>query len=1036
MKNSRIMRILALALAVLFLLENSMCGRVMAAEAEAVQAEEVQLYTADDLKELSEKSVYDSYTRGRIFRLMNDIDLTGADFSPISIFCGTFEGDNHKIRGLHLTDTGSDYGFFRFVEADGVVQNLMVEGIVEPGGTKKNIGGIAGTNKGIIRNCYYQGSVVARETVGGIVGHNEAGGLLVGCGNYAMVTATKRSGGIAGYNEGGISGCINQGKINTTVESISRDEEELSLELTLNREMLVDEEKVNFTGGIAGISSGLIEDSRNYGLIGYPHVGYHVGGIAGYQNGCIKNSYNYGNIRGRKDIGGIVGLFEPYVELTYATDMLRELRGQMDDVSAALKELSDAAGSAGDKLSENLEQVGESGGAVGDTIREQKNYYADQEKQFDEAYQEAGRKVEDRLDKLELEIEGEAAVRAIGEIRSDTAQMKETAVKLAAIQAIEEQLANNTGLTEEQRIALQDALNQLGDKAVLEACLDTLLAEISGQVDFLERTASDAVDEVDDFAGDLHKLREETGDLSDVIKANIRSLKKDLEKTDEAISEQNDAVRNDLEALQQGTRESRQEIEEKIDQIERQMDDVNDTISDGFDRLDERLNSEDVFSFTDLSDSDNMENRHGLVAQCRNSGEITADINGGGIAGAIAIETDMESEFAIHKIGTRSMNQSGTEKATILQCINDSDITVKNDYAGGIVGRSDRGAAISCKNYGNIETVDGSYTGGIMGKSSYLIRDCYALCRVTGNDYTGGITGYGAAVVGNYVMATVESKTKESFGAIAGIVEERAEDNCFVEEGIAAINGLTYERQARPITYEELLEMSGTPDEYRSFHVKFMADNTVIKEITCQYGENVKDSEIPAVPKKAGCYGIWEEESLLHINRNITVHAIYGAWITTISAAGEEKPSLLVSADFFPDARLTYQKLPVEQYTKEGYEVIAAYDFTLTSEHQQDYGALRVRVASPKAKRQLCAAWVQEGEIRILDTEVDGSYLVFAMNQPGTFLILEQNADHTIWITAGLAVFVILLVMAVVRHRKKSRQKREKKNEEEQNMEE
>lgn len=1036
MKNSRRIRILALAVAAVVLLENSLCVRATAAELETVEAEEVRLYTVDDLKELSEKSVYDSYTRGRVFRLMNDIDLTGTDFMPISIFCGTLEGGNHKIRGIHLTNTGSDYGFFRFVEADGIVQNLKVEGIIEPEGTKKNIGGIAGTNRGIIRNCYYQGSVEAREAAGGIVGHNEAGGLIVGCGNYAMVTATKRSGGIAGYNEGGISDCINQGNINTTAEPISREEEELSLDLALNREMLVDEEKVNFTGGIAGISSGLIEGSRNYGLVGYPHVGYHVGGIVGYQNGCIKSCYNYGNIRGRKDVGGIVGLFEPYVELTYAADLLRELRGEMDDVSAALKDLSDAAGSAGDKLSENLEQVGESGGAVGDTLREQKNYYKDQEKQFDDAYQEAGQKVEDRLDKLELEIEGEAAVKAIGQIRSDTEEMKQVAVKLAAIQAIEQQLAKNTGLTEEQRAALQDALEQLGDKAALEARLDTVLAEISGQVDVLERTASDAADEVDDFAGDLHKLREETGDLSDVIKANIRSFKKDFEKTDEAVSEQTDAVRNDLEALQQGTRESRQEIEEKINKIEQQMDTVNDTISDGFDRLDERMNSDALFQFTDLSDSESRDNEHGLVVQCRNSGEIAADINGGGIAGAIAIETDMESEFTIHKMGAKSMNQTGTEKATILDCINDGDITVKNDYAGGIAGRSDRGAAIACKNYGNIETMDGSYTGGIMGKSSYLIRDCYALCRVTGNDYTGGITGYGASVVGNYAMATVESKTKEAFGAIAGVIEERAEDNCFVEEGVAAINGLTYDRQARPITYEELLEMSGTPDEYRSFHIKFMADNTIIKEITCQYGADISDSEIPAVPTKAGCYGIWEEESLQHINRNITVHAIYGDWITTIGAEGEEKPSLLVSADFFPDTRLTYQVLPAEQYTKEGYRVTAAYDFSLDSEHQLDDEALRVRVVSPAAKNQLCAAEVQEGEIRVLDTQVDGSYLVFTMDEPGIFLILEQNDDHTIGVIAGLAAFVIVLAAAVVRQWKKSRQKKEKKSEEEQNMEE
>lgn len=75
-------------------------------------------------------------------------------------------------------------------------------------------------------------------------------------------------------------------------------------------------------GGIAGNSSGVISSCTNYGTIGYNHTGYNVGGIAGSQNGKILNCTNEGDIYGRKDVGGIVGQAEPYIESEYLQDRI------------------------------------------------------------------------------------------------------------------------------------------------------------------------------------------------------------------------------------------------------------------------------------------------------------------------------------------------------------------------------------------------------------------------------------------------------------------------------------------------------------------------------------------------------------------------------------------------------------------------------------------------------------------------------------------------------------------------------------------
>ena len=83
------------------------------------------------------------------------------------------------------------------------------------------------------------------------------------------------------------------------------------------------------TGGIAGYNAGTIRGSENRAIVGYQHVGYNVGGIAGRSCGYITDCENSGAVYGRKDVGGICGQMEPYVEMQLSESTLSKLQTQL-----------------------------------------------------------------------------------------------------------------------------------------------------------------------------------------------------------------------------------------------------------------------------------------------------------------------------------------------------------------------------------------------------------------------------------------------------------------------------------------------------------------------------------------------------------------------------------------------------------------------------------------------------------------------------------------------------------------------------------
>jgi hypothetical protein len=240
-----------------------------------------------------------------IVYLENDIDMgarqengiltAGTAWNPIGVdnagkFTGTFEGNNHTIKGIYVKKDGNFAGIFGNSDT---IQNLTVtDSYIEA--TGGSVGGIVGAlREGKILNCINKGIVTGgKYTVGGIVGQF-SGEKIENCVNEGKITGGIENGygmvaGIVGNAiTGDIVNCTNKGVI--TDRGIS-------------------------TGGIAGQGKGdKIQNCINLGTIYggiYNDIDTYSGGIVGQFLGkIIESCINSGDTLNKGDInGGVCGL--------------------------------------------------------------------------------------------------------------------------------------------------------------------------------------------------------------------------------------------------------------------------------------------------------------------------------------------------------------------------------------------------------------------------------------------------------------------------------------------------------------------------------------------------------------------------------------------------------------------------------------------------------------------------------------------------------------------------------------------------------
>ncbi|MCK9183356.1 MAG: hypothetical protein M0P13_10855 [Fibrobacteraceae bacterium] len=231
-------------------------------------------------------------------------DTTATIFwNPIGIndtlaFQGVFDGNKKIIRGLFINDSSSSdthtlySGLFGVVGEKGQVKNVILRNTfiqLKPSEYSIYAGGVAGKNRGSIKNCILYGIVSCKSiyqmNLGGIAGYSD--GSIIGCSNFGSISASNSdryssstetyAGGIVGYNLGTIGNCTSAGQVSATSSTYS-----------------------SYAGGITGYSTSTISDCNNTGEI-YASSSYNSGvayggGIVGYSTSLIKASINKGEV--------------------------------------------------------------------------------------------------------------------------------------------------------------------------------------------------------------------------------------------------------------------------------------------------------------------------------------------------------------------------------------------------------------------------------------------------------------------------------------------------------------------------------------------------------------------------------------------------------------------------------------------------------------------------------------------------------------------------------------------------------------------
>lgn len=967
----------------------------------------VTVSTAQDLLDLAQSCRLDSWSRGLTVVLAADIDLTDSGFSGIPTFGGTLEGGGHTISGLDLSGDGSVQGLFRYLQQGAVVRDLTVSGDVHPGGTRTEVGGLVGENAGTLQSCTFSGTVTGTDQVGGLAGCNTVTGTITGCTISGSVYGNHFVGGAAGRNDGVISECSNTADINTTISQNEVRLDDLTVEDLLTTERAAD---ITDIGGLAGSSAGVVRGCVNRGAVGYAHIGYNVGGIAGSQTGYIEGCVNYGTVNARKEGGGIVGQMEPAGVLQYSQDTLQQLQGELDTLQGLMNRATADASASSSELNArftDLQNRVESARSAVDTLLGQL---------ADGVDINAGNLTLTTLADLTGQANAGASVQGSGSAdavlnpaptpEATPADPTPEPEPTAAPEPTEEPTAEPEPQPTEEPA---DRTGEVHERPRRNA--PELSAEGEAQAD--GSAQSDGAVSLD---GEMTlSLPDLTVSGSDGVTAARNSLSGSLT----AISE-------GVEALNSDTGDHTQALIRDIQAITDQLNRMGNTL------LGAAENANQGTLYEDVSDEDTDGDTEGKVFNCRNAGTVCADLNAGGIAGAMARENDLDPEDDTRISGSTSLNMTYKTRIVVRDCTNQGSVQAKKQCAGGIVGSMDLGSVLYSDSTADLLLDGTAYVGGIAGQSKSAIRSCAAKGRLSGSRYVGGIAGCGYTLTDCRSM--VQAKGEEKVGAIAGgllsgdapdnalndwqDIPSDVQGNCFVSETLGGIDGVSYAQQAEPVSFEAFAALAGQenlPETFRTITLTFQADGNPVAVIPVAYGSSFDLADAPEIPAREGCTAAWEDFVHDRIVFDETIEAVYTPYATVIQSDEQRdgRPILLAEGSF---AGETLTLTPQTDSPVPG--TVESWQFTLPAD-ASDQTRLRYLPVSPDTALYLRGA---DGSWRQADATADGSYLVFAV-QPGddAFAAVTEHPVPWAGVAAAAAAAVLAVLLAAARRRRRVR---------------
>ena len=920
------------------------------AEMETEARETIHIETVDDLLALSKSCTLDTWSQDKIVELEGNLSLEGTDFSPIPSFSGTFHGNGYSIRGLSFSGKRSTAGLFLKIGETGKIHDLNVSGNVQPNGDCEAVAGIAAVNEGTISNCTFSGSVSGRLNTGGIAGTNAAKGLIQGCSVSGSVEATGRP-------------AVLREQI-TAQFLTARTRRSSTSSMWMRRSTL------------RICRSILTFDLSKIQTVNLTNFTMDTGGIAGRSCGYIRSCENTGVIYGRKDVGGIVGQAEPYVELQLSESSLSKIEAQLEELNALIDRAAAYASGGASSVSARL---GTMSGYVDSAVEDAKNIRLNVDADGSitgSAGADAGANV--TVTPPELTIGGKHETIGAGGI---------AALPGAIISGIGSDGSGSifAGGTPGEIIA--DAGAAAGGvidrtaNAVVTPDYGGLTSSINGLQSQINQLNSAVSGTTGQLASDVEQINQKHKELTDTV----YDAMEDASTPQTVIT---DASATDPEAITLG----------KITQSTNSGEIQGDLNVGGIAGSMSMEYPSDPESETASELSRDQKRQYALKAvllDCQNDGAVSAKYS---FAGSICGRMDLGLIANCRGFGSAE-SENGS-------------------YVGGIAGLGNatiRGCFAKCALSGK------SYVGGIVG--SGLER---------------GAEDTSSTVTGCYSMVKITDCEQYS-GAVAGRDAGEFLENYFVSDTLAGIDEQSYGGKAEPVGYDELLDVENLADEFRTLTLRFEADDTILTQETFSYGESFDESIYPELPQKDGYYAQWDRTGLDDLRFDTVVSAVYTPYTTAVSAGVSRDNGLDVflvegdyddaaalsararaknTADFAPvsaglSSAISHYLKSVSWYRLPGTPINRDVEEQWHLKLPQDGSSTHtVHYTPPEDEIENVRIYTrQSGSWEEADCEIFGDYLTFAVS--GTEVDVAAVTVLPVW-WAWLALALILLAILVL----------------------
>ena len=837
----------------------------------------------------------------------------------------------------------------------------------------------------VVKNLKLTGSVNpsgSASNVGALAGRNL--GTIENCTFSGLVSGTSDVGGLVGVNEdsGLIQGSVSRGNIIGTYMTGGIVGNNIGTVFNCENEALVNTINSDSSISVTDLDLNLSLDLGSIGSSSLVNTVSDTGGIAGYSCGnllCCINRATIGYAHVGYNVGGIVGRSCGYLlSCSNEGNILGRkdiggIIGQMEPniitsvTASSLQNLKDQL----DELNDMIDQTQADARGASQAVQDGIDDMAD-----------AVKKAASSVSNVKTTVTGGVDVDATGSASG----------------------------------SLDSSVGPNGDASISNDTTSTSSAD--GTSSSTDHTISGSVSASLDAGvnGDANATGNITGSVNIVANTNLGGVVAAINSLANEVTDIGDEIGGQSDIL-----------DEDLTNINDQLDEI---YNSTFQTIDD-LEAADLIK--DSSDQGIDDLTFGKAALCENEGNVEGDINIGGICGIMAQEYSLDPEDDLSRSIDVYEKKSYEVKAVVFKCKNYGEVETRHSYAGGICGRADLGFLYKNENYGSISSEDGEYLGGIAGLNTTTIRKCYAKNRLQGQSYVGGICGSGIEENADETTSSVKDcvsfvaieDAEEFYGAISGTENGSYSKNYFVSEELAGLDKLNSKGAAEPITYEELCQLEGLPDDFTQINVNFRVDDQLYCSVPVEYGGSLGESEIPAIPSQNGTYSRWDVSDFSNITFDMDVNAVYSDYTASIPGTAKRADGrniLFVLGNFTDDAGFDAQLESTDPDTVKSnlptgtiaLEVGESWKLTIPEDGLDTH---MVRYLTPNAKTNLIRIYQKTADgYEEVESEVIGSYIAFepSGNEVEFAAVKVFPWKYVILGAAALTLIIVLLILLLI----------------------